>query len=357
MKERFLYSSCYAASCKTAHSKCVLSHDSEADSARLLLAQSGLNLLDAARLTLELVEACDGKQQISAYKKIITLGAAQLKKEENTVSFAVAFRFTLESKKDRSSRTLQDIRQTLTTLMRCQADLANKPIRSIDTAYCKQILQKAYRHSPSRFIKARANLSGLFNLGIKEGWCSENPVTALAIPTVREGIINALPLAKIKTLIQTAHQQEHRACLAPLGLMLYAGVRPEEVKRLHWEDIDWDDKMLYLDARHAKTGGGRHIPLAPVLIKMLAKVRNEGFICPPAWTKRWRALREAAGFDAWVPDVLRHSFASYHAKLYQDLPKLQLAMGHRDCQLLLTRYINLRGLSKSDAKQFWKGAI
>ncbi len=341
----------------TAHSKCVLSRDTEADSARLLLAQSGLNLLDAARLTLELVEACDGKQQISTYKKIITLGAAQLKKEENTVSFAVAFRFTLESKKDRSSRTLQDIRQTLTTLMRQQPDLADMPIRSIDTAYCKQLLHKAYRHSPSRFIKARANLSGLFNLAIKEGWCAENPVTSVPIPSVKEGVIHALPLVQIKALIQTAHQREHMDCLAPLGLMLYAGVRPEEVKRLHWEDIDWEDKVLYLDARHAKTGGGRHIPLTSALIKMLAKARREGCICPLSWTKRWRALRVAAGFDTWVPDVLRHSFASYHAKMYQDLPKLQLLMGHRDCQLLLTRYINLRGFSKSDAKKFWQGCL
>lgn len=139
--------------------------------------------------------------------------------------------------------------------------------------------------------------------------------------------------------------------------MLYAGVRPEEVSRLSWDDVDWDDKVLYIDARHAKTGGGRHVPLLPPLIKILSQVKNTGAICPPAWSKRWRSLRKSAGFDTWIPDVLRHSFASYHAKMFHDLPQLQLAMGHRDCQLLLTRYINLRGLSKKSAKLFWNGPI
>ncbi len=66
-------------------------------------------------------------------------------------------------------------------------------------------------------------------------------------------------------------------------------------------------------------------------------------------------LRHAAGFKKWVPDVLRHSYASYHAKMYKDLPRLQLAMGHRDCHLLLTRYINLQGISKKILKAFGVG--
>jgi hypothetical protein len=32
---------------------------------------------------------------------------------------------------------------------------------------------------------------------------------------------------------------------------------------------------------------------------------------------------------------------------------LQLSMGHRDQRLLMTRYINLRGISRRDAATFW----
>ena len=33
---------------------------------------------------------------------------------------------------------------------------------------------------------------------------------------------------------------------------------------------------------------------------------------------------------------------------------LQLSMGHRDQRLLMSRYINLRGISRRSAMEFWK---
>lgn len=55
----------------------------------------------------------------------------------------------------------------------------------------------------------------------------------------------------------------------------------------------------------------------------------------------------------WVQNVLRHTYASFHAKKYADLPRLQLNMGHRDQSLLRSRYVNMRGLSKSAANSFF----
>ena len=55
----------------------------------------------------------------------------------------------------------------------------------------------------------------------------------------------------------------------------------------------------------------------------------------------------------WVQDVLRHTYASFHAKNYADLPRLQLNMGHRDQSLLRSRYINMHGISRAEAKSFF----
>ena len=68
--------------------------------------------------------------------------------------------------------------------------------------------------------------------------------------------------------------------------------------------------------------------------------------------KRWKALRRAAGFTHWQPDVCRHTFASYHAAYFKDLPELQLEMGHRNANLLLSRYLNLPQVKH--AKAFWR---
>lgn len=79
-------------------------------------------------------------------------------------------------------------------------------------------------------------------------------------------------------------------------------------------------------------------------------LRSEG------WNRKWKALRRAAGYrgNKWVPDVCRHTFASYHAAFFRNLPELQLEMGHRDASLLMTRY--MAPALKKDAAAFWKGA-
>ncbi len=337
----------------TTHFKCAERIDRETLIASELLKGSGINLVDAARITLELIENIKGKASFDRIRQVIRLGTESLRNEELSVSFEHAVSYTLSLKQHRSKRTLQDIRQTTNKLMQIEPSLKNRSVRGIKTAEWSRIIEKAYAHSPSRFAKARANLSGIYTVAFKQGWCDDNPIKRIDVPHTEEKTIEALNLDEIESLITTAQHRSHRACLSAVALMLYAGVRPDEVKRLSWDDIDWEEGTLYMLPRHTKTGGARHISLCKPLLRLLKKESRSGSICPSKWDKRWQVLRQVAGFTHWVPDVLRHSYASYHAKMYGNLPLLQLSMGHRDCQLLLTRYINLRGISKRDAEAFW----
>ena len=52
--------------------------------------------------------------------------------------------------------------------------------------------------------------------------------------------------------------------------------------------------------------------------------------------------------------VCRHSFATYHAVLFRNLPELKLEMGHRDTSLLRSRY--MVPAHRRDAVAFWRGA-
>lgn len=75
---------------------------------------------------------------------------------------------------------------------------------------------------------------------------------------------------------------------------------------------------------------------------------------PPNWRRKWKNIREKSGFkDTWVQDVLRHTYASYFAKRFKNLPRLQLNMGHHDLSLLRSRYINMRGISNLEATSFF----
>ena len=134
-----------------------------------------------------------------------------------------------------------------------------------------------------------------------------------------------------------------------LCLMLYGGIRPTEVSRLQERDFDWDGKQVIIRPTVSKTGGGRTVPL-----RGIQGIRKKDRIIPQGWNRKWKALRRAAGFRHWVPDICRHTFASYHAAYFRNLPELQLEMGHRDTSLLRSRY--MVPARRKDAEAFWQGA-
>ena len=328
--------------------------EKEIEAVIYLLKKSGLHLLDAARLVLELVEGCgEGKVSPARCRRVVQLGSAALKQEEKSVSFADAVVFTRQAKRHRAARTQADITYYMRRLMRATPWLGARMLRSLTPQDCREALQAAYP-TPSQRKEARAIMSGACSGGARQGWCSENPVRLVDAPAVQEKEIKPLCLAQVQQLVQVAQCKPHRAALPSLGLMLHAGVRPQEVVRLDWQDIDLEEREICLAPRHSKTGGARRIPISAPLLQLLRRHRGSGRICPPNWRHRWQHLRREAGFSDWVPDVLRHTYASYYVKQHHDITGLQLSMGHRDQRLLMSRYINLRGITRSAAAAFWK---
>ena len=128
------------------------------------------------------------------------------------------------------------------------------------------------------------------------------------------------------------------------------------MRRLSWRDIDLAENAITVRAQCSKTGGARQVEIPAALKRILLarKAAPNTPICPRNWSKHWRKIRDDSGFKgAWVQDILRHTYASYHAKRYANLPRLQLNMGHRDTALLRSRYVNMRGISKSEATAFF----
>ncbi len=326
-----------------------------------LLVGTGLSVLDAARLALELHETVSprgvaGEVSIGTCRRVIQLGAAAFAQEGRTVCFRDAVEQSLLSRAGRRTRTLAEIRQCCRRLLRFRPDLADMPIRCINTELCRELIEGAYSTPPMRH-KARRLLHGIFAFCLRNGWCSANPVAAIEVPHVLESPVEVLSLAQVRRLLATARRPEHRACAPAVGFMLWAGIRPTELTRLRWRDVHEADHVITIDARHAKTGGARQVTLYPVLIRWLRETAPfrlpQAFIVPCSWIIRWRNLRRAAGFSGWHPDALRHTFASYHLKHFADYNKLQIDMGHSDTLLLRTRYLGMRGITSEGAAEFW----
>ena len=327
----------------------------EADKASLeILRSTGEDVLEAALVAKAAMEAARGK--VKRALKCIGAGAEALRLQEKTVTFEKAVAAALEARKERRIRTLYDFRYfTRRFMLRCKG-LTNRRVRSITPQECAEYIETAF-DTPRQRQKARLILSGVFGTAVKRGWCDANPVARVEAPRVVEHPVPILTPREIEQITTTAEAYQGGSCAAAVGMMLYAGIRPHEVARLTWAQVDLQARAIYILPRHSKTGGARrvtiHRPLQRIL-RALKRAENEK-ICPRNWLHHWRELRRAAGWDSparhWPQDALRHTFASYHLSHFRSYAELQVEIGHRDATLLRTRYVDQRGVR--NALRFW----
>lgn len=270
-------------------------------------------------------------------------------------SFAEAVEIALQEKAMRRPRTRAEFRNVCDRILRHTPSLADRKISRISREECGEIIRRVFPTARQQ-EKARRILHSLFEISIRYGKCVSNPIVGMARPQLCENEVRPLSWEHLRALLRTARKREFQSCMPPLGLMLWAGIRPAEVCRLRWSDIDWEENVITLRPQHSKTGGARHVTLQPVLARWLQEsgMTREGKICPPNWERRWKRLRTIAGVLPWQQDVLRHTFASYHAKFWRNFPLLQTEMGHRSAELLRTRYLSMYGVTREHAIIFWR---
>ena len=322
-----------------------------------LLKSTGVPTLEAAQLACAAIKA--GRGKVKRALRCIAAGAETLKQQERTVTFEKAVAAALEARRERRVRTVYDFRYFTRRFMKRCPGLARRKVRAISAQECAQYIEMAF-DTPRQRQKARLILSGVFGTAVKRGWCSENPVARVEAPRVVEKQVPILTPQEIVQLRQTAAHYRNGSCAAAVGMMLYAGIRPHEVARLSWEQVDLRERAIYILPRHSKTGGARRVTIHKPLLRILRKRKGEdnGLICPRNWLHHWRELRRAAGWDSparrWPQDALRHTYASYHLCHFRSYAELQVEIGHRDATLLRTRYVDMRGIS--NAQHFWMAA-
>lgn len=325
-------------------------------SANTLLEDKGISVLDAARLICNVLDYLPKNSTLTPIQfcsKIIETGKQHIHISEMSVS--EGFALYLEYKRHLRKDSFNDIRYLGNRLLRTNPALGKRNFSELSVAECEEWLNATFHTNP-QFNKARAMLHGLFEFALCREWCDKNPIKRIERKKVIEREIQPLKLAETKRLIKTAQRESPEYAIVA-ALLVYTGIRPREVRRLTWRDIDTEEKTITVRSQCSKTGGVRQVEIPPVLNRLLitySRELKEEKICPTDWQRRWRKIRDNSGFRGrWVQDVLRHTYASFHAKNYADLPRLQLNMGHRDQSLLRSRYVNMHGISRAEAKSFF----
>ena len=263
-----------------------------------------------------------GRYKVKRAMKCVALGAEELKRQEKTVSFEKAVAEALEARKGRRARTQSDYRYVTRRFMKRCEGLAQRRVRSIRPEECAAYIEQAFS-TPSQRAKARRVLSAVFGTAVKRGWCSENPVQKVDVPRVEEKRIEILSMDEITALLDAARSYRGGICLAAVGMMLYAGIRPHEVARLTWDEVDTRNKSISILPQHSKTGGARLVTIQPPLQRILQESpQHSGRICPTQWGAPLARSTSASR----IPSVESGCFAPHLCKLPPVLfPQLQRA--------------------------------
>jgi integrase len=143
-----------------------------------------------------------------------------------------------------------------------------------------------------------------------------------------------------------------------LALMLFGGVRPEEVagwgkEPLRWRQVRVEDKVIRIPGEIAKTGKPRLIEELPAAVWAWLEPQGDGVaVCPARARQAILAAQRAIEGADWPHDATRHTFATYAMAAASDAGQVATWLGHEGVPTMLHRHY--RGLTdKASAAQFW----
>ena len=188
-----------------------------------------------------------------------------------------------------------------------------------------------------------------FSYAVRQGMLPESPFSRLEpikVPT-RAGV-DVLTPYEAAVLMRAAPAD----CKAAFALLLFAGVRPQELMKLRWGDIR--DGYVHITPDVAKTSQVRNIEIEPNLAEWLDACgfhSPDTLICPANWKRKSQITRRITRLGN-RQDVARHSYATYHLAKYRDRAALEVNMGHSAGSAMLFRHYRAAA-TPEQAEEYW----
>jgi len=152
-----------------------------------------------------------------------------------------------------------------------------------------------------------------------------------------------------------AESVEHRIIVPRLAIGYFAGLRAAEIDKLTWQDVKFDAGIIAVSERIAKNHIPRPVKISPNLRQWLEPYKGKtGSISLgyAAFRIHVREVMKKAGVP-WVPNAMRHTFATHHYAFYQSADLTAKELGHMGSYRLLHRNYANSGITKSEAAGYW----
>ena len=314
-----------------------------------LLKAEGLRLLDAVRDFLaarKLLNDFPGVPLTEAAKHYAELLADRAKSW--TVNEAAEAWLISRKHKKCSDRYLHDARNRLDRFRQGHGEMNLADIETRDVEGWVNGLGLG----PQSVCNFLTVLGSMFSYAVKQERCPRNPIEKADRPSVVRDEPGILLPDELRRLLN--HLPDD--AVPYVVLSAFAGLRPMEVRRLRWNDINFKTGIITVNAATSKTNRRRTVPMTENLKAWLRPlVKEEGLVVVIAdLTMRKNRIKPAmvkAKVKRWPHDCLRHSAASYWLEKEGDDSRVALWLGH-DKGLLHEHYKGLLSDPAHAAKWF-----
>jgi len=152
---------------------------------------------------------------------------------------------------------------------------ADIPVRDVNQSLARKYRQERYAQHPSlKPATVNRDLSVLrrvLNWGVEESILAANPLGRLRLERERRTKRPVMSLREEHLLMAAAPDHLKRIILCAL----HTGMRRGEIVAQKWEDIDFDNRILYVTRSKTPEGEARDIPMTGALYNMLVAIRRE----------------------------------------------------------------------------------
>jgi integrase len=262
---------------------------------------------------------------------------------------------------DYRKETLREVKGTAKAV---RENWGNLPLFRIKESAVEKFIEtrKAKNGGPPTKVTKRnwkVRISAFFNWCIKKNYCQANP-TARLIYKARPGDIQIISLDEVKLMLKIVQENErYKGLINYIAIGFFAGLRPEELGRLEWENIriEGEQPTIFVPYDTSKVGASRSVAIYDTLYRFLKKYENEA-IRGPNFTKLFGEVKMKLGYALrkqpgrrWIPDGIRHTFASMHVAKYRNEEELATMMGN-SVDVIRDHY--KKTLDPLLAEEFWK---
>jgi integrase len=278
------------------------------------------------------------------------------------VALSKALEDFIESKKASNSRP-----DTITSLeYKVGAFISNHAEKSVCDVTPMDISAEFHRPglSPVSKSNVRRALHAFFawcSTRKPQAFCFENPVKSIPPIKVDREEPQILRVDGVKRLMQAAEAHKQGVCIPYVALGLFCAIRPTELARLSWNEIDIKAGTVTIGAKLAKMRQRRIVEIPKNALQFLAAhASDKTSIKGKNWRRDFDAVKAAAGYGGrageqaelkpWTADVMRHTGISNHLAQHQHEGKTAAWAGNSP-DVIQRHYKGL--VHKNDAKAFW----